>query len=72
MRYSKKPQNPREILDVWLKQNGYSGLTLDGCYCLIGNLVQCPVDAHYFFDCKPFSIKRNGIVDKELHAFSGG
>jgi hypothetical protein len=65
-------KHPKEILDEWLKKNGYSGLTLDGCYCLIGNLIQCPIDAYCFFECLPFSIKQDGILDKELHAYKGG
>ena len=33
--------NVKEIVESWLKQNGYDGLAGDGCGCEVGDLMPC-------------------------------
>ena len=45
-------ENPtvREILEKWLKDNGYDGLYTDSCQCVVGDLADCGEPCSFY--CK--------------------
>jgi len=50
--------NIREIVRVWLTDNGYSGLVGDGCVCALSDLFPCgdcrgDCEAGHQVDCTP-------------------
>ena len=50
----------KQILEKWLKDNGYGGLYSEGCGCKIGELVLCDNDCS---ECEPgFVITKKDII----------
>ena len=55
-----EPKNVHEIVEAWLKENGYTGLCTEGCGCVAGDLFPCEGGLSY--NCCPGYAGKSGTV----------